>query len=352
MKRNTLRCIREIKRRKLDSLLISSAANVTYLTGFREAEGYLLVTREGQMVYFTNFLYAKEAQQYPAWKVAVSNNNIFNMVKIYIKKLKLKKVGFEAKLLPFLEYEKIKDSLTPQGVDFIKTIDLIEDLRAVKNRSEISLIKESVKISEQAFEFIREIYDDTMTEKGLSIEIERFLRLKGDNRVAFAPIVAGGKNSALPHYQPAEVRLDKKFFLIDLGSKYCGYCADLTRVFFWGKMPILFRKIYDIVKGASCAAISKVKAGIPAKEVDKAARQFIDKKGYGRYFGHGLGHGIGLSVHERPYLTPRNEDVLGEGMVLTIEPAIYIYNKFGIRIEDMVLVKQGKAEVLSGHANW
>ncbi|MBU1121191.1 MAG: Xaa-Pro peptidase family protein [Candidatus Omnitrophota bacterium] len=351
MKKNISKCSGAVKKRDLDAILISDPINITYLTGFRLASGYLLVTGEEELFYFTSFLYEKEARLCKCWKV-VANNDIFDRVKVYIKKLKLKKVGFEAKLLPFLEYKKIKGDLASLGIDFLETVDLVEDLRAIKNLHEISMIKKSIKISEEAFEFISEIYDDKMTEKDLSIEIDRFLRQKGDNSIAFDTIVASGKNSAHPHHLAVEMKMESKFVLIDLGSKYCGYCADLTRVFFWSKMPVLFSKIYDILKGARDVGIRKIRDGVMAKEVDSAAREFIARKGFSQYFGHGLGHGVGLAVHERPYLCARNEDVLKEGMVLTVEPAIYLPNKFGVRIEDMVLVKKNKAEVLSGNADW
>ena len=125
----------------------------------------------------------------------------------------------------------------------------------------------------------------------------------------------------------------------------------MTRVFFWGKMPPFFRSIYELVKKAQDYSIKKIKDGASACQVDRAAREYIEKKGYGRHFGHGVGHGIGLSVHERPFLSPKNETILKEGMVVTIEPAVYIPGKFGIRIEDMVLVKTRKGEVLSGNVN-
>jgi Xaa-Pro aminopeptidase len=191
-----------------------------------------------------------------------------------------------------------------------------------------------------------------MTEKDLSIETEKFLKLQADNRLAFPPVVATGQNTALPHHIPTETKLNKNFFLIDLGSMHCGYCADLTRVFFWGKISSLFKKIYDAVRLSHDSAIDKIKAGVKANEVDKAAREIIEKKGWGKYFGHGLGHGIGLAVHELPYLNRKNEEILKEGMVVTVEPAIYIKGKFGVRIENMVLVKETKGEILSGNIHW
>ncbi len=185
-----------------------------------------------------------------------------------------------------------------------------------------------------------------MTEKDLSIEAERFLRLKSDNKTAFPVIVASGKNTAFAHHRPKETRIDK-FFLIDLGARHYGYCADLTRVFVWGKMPSRFQKAYAAIKKAKDAAISKIKEGVKACEVDKAARDVIEKNGFGKYFLHGLGHGVGLRVHEPPYLKPDCDEILKEGMVITIEPGIYYKDHFGIRTEDMVVVKSGKGELIS-----
>jgi Xaa-Pro aminopeptidase len=346
-KRNKI-CLDKIRALELDSLLISNHFNITYLTGFRSAEGLLILTHTGEMFYFTNFLYQEEAKKLDFWKVIVDNGNIFELVTAYIKKLRLKRVGFEAKDLPFLEYRKIKSELSEEKIDFVPTIDVIEKIREIKDKKELSLIKKSIKISEEAFGFIKEIYEGVMTEKDLSIEVEKFLKLKGDNDIAFSPIVASGKNSALPHYIAGEDMLDRSFSLIDLGSKYCGYCADLTRVFFWSKMPSLLKRVYDIVKKAQEIGIKKIKDGIKAKDLDKAVREYIDNKGFGKYFGHGLGHGIGLCVHERPFINYKNEDILKEGMVITVEPAVYIRGKFGVRIENMVLVRKEKGEVLSG----
>jgi len=221
-------------------------------------------------------------------------------------------------------------------------------LRMIKDKKELALIKKSAQITQEAFHFINEVFDETMTEKDLTIEVEKFLRLRGDDQIAFKPIVASGKNTVFPHHLPNNKMIGKEFFLIDLGSKHCGYCADLTRVFFWGKMPLLFKKIYDTVILAQELAIKSIKDGVKASQVDKIARQIIVKKGYGKYFGHGLGHGIGLSVHEPPFLVPGNNQVLKEGMVVTVEPAIYFKDKYGIRTEEMVLVKKNKGELLSG----
>jgi Xaa-Pro aminopeptidase len=341
-------CIAKISLENLDALLISSPVNITYLTGFREAEGYLLVSRGMRPLYFTNFLYRYEAEKLPDCDICINTaGDIFKLIAEMTRKLALKRLGFEAKHIPFLEYRKIKHFLSKYNIDFVKTADLVEGLRKIKTPQEIIYIRESISITLQALRFAQEIASAHITEKELSIEVEKFLRLKGDNQTAFPTIVASGKNSAFAHHICGQAKLNRNFFLIDLGARHYGYCADLTRVFFWGKMSTLFKKIYDIVQKAKDLSIKNIRDGTPAKKVDLSARKYIEKKGFAKYFGHGLGHGVGLAVHEAPFLNSKNEEILKEGMVITVEPAIYLNGKFGIRLEDMVLVKQNKGEILS-----
>ena len=336
-----------------DSFLVSDPDNIAYLTGFRLTQGYLLVEASGKMLCFTNFLYSQIVKSIACWQVIVSSakNNIFDLIAGEVSKLKHKRVGFEAKKMPFLEYKTLKILLLKKNINFIGESDVIEKIRMIKTKKEISFIKKSILVSKEAFKFAKEIADSDMTEKDLSIEVEKFLRLKGDNEIAFETIVASGKNTVFPHHLSSDCKLDRNFFLIDLGSKYYGYCADLTRMLIWGKMPTLFTKIYATVRKAQELSIKKIKDGVKASEVDRAAREFIGKKGWAKYFGHDTGHGVGLSVHELPMLGPLSGEILKEGMVVTIEPAIYFKDKFGVRIEDMILVKHGKGEILSGDIN-
>ncbi|MCK4912583.1 MAG: aminopeptidase P family protein [Candidatus Omnitrophica bacterium] len=351
MKTRISNCTKKLKKLNLDAILITDPNNIVYLTNFSANTGYLLLTQDGELVYFTNFLYKDAAKTIKNCKLLVSSNkhNIFTLISDEMKKLDLSILGFEAKNLPLLEYKTINSHLSALAIDFVETKDLVEEVRMIKERGEISAIKKSIQTSNQAFEFAKEIIHPLMSEKTLSIEIERFLRLKGDLEIAFPSIVASGTNTAFPHHLPGNKNLNNEVTLIDLGSKHYGYCADLTRVFFWGKMPTLLRRIYDIIRKAQSESIKKIRDGVKASEVDKIARQIIDKKGWGKYFGHGLGHGIGLCVHESPMIGPNCDQILKEGMIITIEPAIYLTNKFGIRLEEMVLVKKGKGEVLSGN---
>ncbi|OPX29380.1 MAG: hypothetical protein B1H08_03920 [Candidatus Omnitrophica bacterium 4484_171] len=348
MNNRVLLALKNIEKEGLDALLLSNPVNISYLTGFRPAEGYLLINSK-RLVYFTNFIYAQEARKLRMWKVNISRSNIFaNIVKETIA-LHIKNIGFEEKNISYLEYKKIKEMFLKEHIKFLPSYGIIEKMRSVKKKDEIALIKKAVDITSSGIEFIKEIMNPNMTEKYLQTETERFLKLKGDDTLAFPPVVAFGKNTSIVHHIPSQKKLsNNKIILIDLGARYYGYCADLTRTVFLDKMPLSIKRIYGIVQRSAELAIKKIREGVKINEVDKAARDFIDKKGFGKYFGHGLGHGVGMSVHEEPYLNPFNSNILKKGMVVTIEPAIYLPSKFGIRIENMILVKTNRAEVLSG----
>ncbi|MBD3264769.1 MAG: M24 family metallopeptidase [Candidatus Omnitrophica bacterium] len=333
-----------------DSILIADPYDIFYLTGFFSDYGYLLLTSNKELFYFTNFIYQKQAKKNSILKVKICDSDIYSRIVATARKLKHKHIGFEREL-SYGVFSYLEEKLSAANIAFSRIDSPVKKLRMIKDKSEINHLKRAAAISEEAFGFIEEIYTPRMSEKELSIEIEKFLRLKGDNEIAFSTIVASGSNSVLPHHSPGPRGMGNNFFLIDLGSKYYGYCADLTKVFFWGKMPQLFRKIFDTVLKASELSIKKIRDGASAAEIDKIARDTIEKKGWGKYFGHGLGHGIGLQVHEPPYLKPESKSILKEGMVITIEPAVYFRNKFGIRVENMVLVKAGKGELINGNLN-
>ncbi len=354
MKNRIRYCAKLLAKFRYDAFVISNSLNIAYLTGQPEIPGFLLVTPEEEAIFLTSFLYLQVAKKTLPFKVRtpVKNSSIFELLVQIAQTQRYKRVGFEPNSLSQQEYEILNQMFGSGGIELLKTENFIEKMRMIKERLEISRIKKSLQITKQALNFAEKIVDGQMSEKSLSIEIGRFLCLKGDNALAFNPIVAAAANTVFPHHCPGEEKIGRNFFLIDLGSKYYGYCADLTRMFFWSKMPLLLRRLYSTVKRARDAAVKKISDGVKADEVDRAAREIIEKKGWGKYFGHGLGHGIGLAVHEPPRIAPGNKEILREGMVVTIEPAIYFKNKFGVRIEDMVLVKKDRGEILSGNIHW
>ncbi|HEC68933.1 MAG TPA: aminopeptidase P family protein [Candidatus Omnitrophica bacterium] len=348
-KKRFRKVISSIKRENLDSLFVSSEANILYLTGLR-IEGYLLVCSQ-KIILFTDFRYFLEAKKRTkelGIDLAIYEYDIFRFIANRIKGLLLKKVGFESTHLSYQEFSELKKHL--KNVELIPTFLLIEKLRMIKDSQELSLIKKGVSITEEAFSFLESTIYEGLTEKFLAVEAEKFIKLKAED-IAFPPIIAVGKNSSYPHYKTGEAKIRRKeVVLIDLGSKYYGYCSDLTRVFFLSKMPHYLKKIIDIVRKAKELSLKKIKEGVKIKEIDRTARNYIEKKGLGKFFRHSLGHGVGLEVHECPGINPKNEEVLKEGMVITIEPAIYLPDKFGIREETMVLVKNNRGEILDEYS--
>jgi Xaa-Pro aminopeptidase len=346
MKKRLDNLVKLIKKKKLDGFLTKNQANIRYLTGIIQPEGWLLCSRSQELIFFTNPISPKPSKDKSYLKTVIVKSNFIKQISLSAKKIKLKKIGFSDNDLSLNCYQRLKENLIIKKIDLVPSGSLIKKLRICKDKKEIKLIKKAASFSLEAFAYAKEIFNQTMTEKDLSIEIERFLKIKADNQTAFPTIVASGKNSIFAHHNPKEVLINN-YFLIDLGAMHYGYCADLTRVFFWGKMPFLFQKVYNTIKKAQETAINQVKEGKKASDIDKAARDVISKNGFGKYFTHGLGHGVGLEVHEPPYLKPGRDETLKEGMVITIEPGIYYKNQFGIRLETMVIVKTKNAEVIA-----
>ncbi len=348
MKQRLLYLHSKLDELNLDALLISNVSNVTYLTNFKADDCYILL--DGSKRYFlADFRNIEEAKRaLKNFEVVRIKDSIFKTVPELIRKRKVKRLGFETKSLDYASYAKLKKDLK-KSCKLIPTFDLIEELRQIKDSSEIKLIKKAVDISISAYKFAKKIVRSDISENKLISRIECFIKSKGGQGTSFEPIAASGKHSAYPHAKTTNKKIGKNTALtLDLGVIYKGYRSDLTRVFFLGRIPADLKKIYDIVLQAQEKAISKIKPGISAAQIDAQARNFIAQKGFGHYFQHSLGHGIGLDVHEAPFISVKNKKPLVAGMVFTIEPGIYIPGKFGVRIEDIVLVKKNGVEVLSG----
>jgi len=338
-----------LKKQGLSALFVSSQANIRYLTGYPSRESCLLVC-PSEVYFITDFRYFYEARKkLKNLKIELIEHSFFKKVAKLIKQLGCWPLGFEAKHISYAQIQKIKEEVGKAN-QIVPAYDIVEDLRKTKDREEISLIYKATEIAIKALNFAAEIIRPGITEIALRQKIEHFIANKFGCVPAFEIIVASGPNSSYPHHLSSERNLHKnEVVLIDLGVDFCGYKSDLTRTFFLGKIPLDFKKIYKIVLEAQKRAIEKVRPGITADEVDKTARHYIAYKGYAAYFGHSTGHGIGLEVHEDPHLSSRNKEKLSESMVFTIEPAIYLPHKFGIRIEDMVMVNKKGCEVISGN---
>lgn len=333
----------------LDGLLVTDPANISYLAGYKCRDAYLLVTKK-QAVYITDGRYTQEMKKRLAGFTVVDLKPSFLATFAGLcRARKISRLGFEQQHMIYGLYSKIKQAVPAR---LVPQSGIIEAHRMVKDAGELRKIRRATQIAVQAYGYIQDLLRPGIREIEVAGEIERFIRFEGASCASFDIIVASGPHSALPHYQTAERKLKAaEPVLIDMGVEYEGYKSDLTRVFFVGKINTLVLKVYNIVRAAQAAALAAVRPGAAAGSIDRAARQYIAARGYGRHFMHSLGHGVGLEVHEAPSISPKVGQVVRPGEIFTIEPGIYIPGRFGIRIEDMVLVTNKGCEVLSGSLN-
>ncbi len=337
-----------LKNRGIDSILLSHPANISYLTGFPTQDSYLLLN-DSRAILITDSRYSTEYRNLNKNRdieILESNKKIARTLKDIKKKNKIKKFAFEQDHIAFSIYKELRSVF---GQRLIPTSGIVENMRLVKDKEEIKLIKKAAAITLDTFKYVKKILRPGLKEIEIAAEIERYIRLKGATNSSFDIIVASGPNSSLPHAQKTnrEIRNNEPV-LIDMGVELNGYKSDLTRVFFLGKMDTLFKRAYRTVQTAQKKAKKLIRPGLSIDSIDKAAREHITKQGFKDCFKHSLGHGVGLEVHELPKVASKNKAKLKPGMIFTLEPAIYIESKFGIRIEDMVLVTSKGKEILSG----
>ncbi|HNW39804.1 MAG TPA: aminopeptidase P family protein [Candidatus Omnitrophota bacterium] len=339
----------QLKQRGLDGLLVSLPANVSYLTESLSRDAYLLVSAK-ENIYFTDSRYTEEAKAFLKDNALLKecNGGVFKHIAETALDLGLKTIGFEERYLPFAEFTKVKE-YSRGKFGLVPTHSIIEDKRQVKDAQEIAKLKQAARITVMALDHIKKFLAPGVKEIEIVAELERFMRYHGSQGPAFDIIVAAGANSSQPHHLSGTRKLkDNEPVLIDLGVNYQGYKSDLTRVLFLGKINILVRKVYDIVLRAQELAIKMIRPGAEMAEIDRVAREYIASQGYGACFTHNLGHGFGLEIHEAPHISGREASALKPGMTFTVEPGIYLPGKFGIRIEDMVLITTKSCEVISG----
>ncbi len=335
--------------RSLPALLVTDESNVTYLTGFTGDSSYLLVTSDRELL-ITDGRYTQQlAEECPRLELAVRSpgTKLADFASDVTGRLGLATLAIEADQVVVSFYERLRQSL--KSAQLALTGGLVESLREIKDAGEIQRIREAVAVAEQAFAHVRDTIRHQQSEKQVADELEHQIRLGGGTCGAFPSIVGVGPRAALPHGRPDETsRLgDYDFVLIDWGARRAGYHSDLTRVLVTGKLSPQLEALYELVLAAQQAAIAAIRPGAIMKDVDAAAREVIADAGYSREFNHALGHGIGLAIHELPRLAPEQNRPLAAGMVVTVEPGVYLPNWGGIRIEDDVLVTPDGHEVLT-----
>lgn len=337
---------------ELDAALISNAQNRRYLSGFTGSAGYLLVTPTDSIIATDFRYYEQSAAQAPGFRLHKTVQGFDVWAPPMFAGLGGKKVSVESTDMTVATHRALTKALTslPEGErpELVPVADLVEKLRLYKEPGEIEALQAAVDLGDAAFVHVAERIEPGWTEKQVAWEIEKYIREHGGDGLSFDTIVAGGPWGAMPHAYPRDRKLEKgEGVVIDMGSDVGGYMSDLTRTIFLGKPDDQFKKIYDIVLTAQLTAEEMVKPGMTGEECHMIAHNVIESAGYGETFGHGLGHGIGLQVHEAPRVGRTSNDVLDDNMVFTIEPGIYVTGWGGVRIEDMVVLENGKARIMS-----
>ena len=328
----------------LDALLITTPEAIRYYTGFTGSEALLLLTKERNFL-VVDSRYTSQARGECKSTAVIESENKTKEVSGRSRKLGLKRVGFEPWRLSVAQHKELKDAGT---VDLVPVPEALERARMVKDADELRLLRKAAAISSESFlETIGSIGVGA-GEREIALRLEFQIRKNGAEAIPFPIIVASGKRGALPHGPASGKRVGRgEFVTIDFGAVYGGYCSDETCTVMVGRPTARQKKVYQTVKDAHDKAISTVRPGVRAGQVDSAARKIIEKAGMGKYFKHGTGHGVGLAVHEEPRIAPKQDVMAEAGMVFTIEPGVYIPGWGGVRIEDTIRVTRQGCETLS-----
>jgi len=338
------RLVELIAERELDWLFVSDLTNVRYLTGFTGTNGACLVGRELR-IFFTDFRYTERAEREVGeeWERPEAERELVPQIAARMSG----KVGFEDAKLSVRQLARLEAAVT-EDVDFVPAGDLVERLRAVKEPEEIERMAAASELADDVYRWALDRGLAGRTERDVARACEARSRELGAEP-SFPPIIAAGENGALPHAEPGEREIGSgELVVFDMGAQLDGYCSDGTRTFATGDPGDEAREVYDLVLAAQLAALAAIRVGASGEEVDAVAREMIAEAGHGDHFGHGLGHGVGLEVHESPRLGITSEDELREGNAVTVEPGIYLPGRFGVRIEDLVVVTGDGYRNLSG----
>jgi Xaa-Pro aminopeptidase len=340
---------RAIEPAGVDAFLVSTTTNVRYLTGFTGDDSLLLLVGARAILVSDGRFTTQILQECPDIEVRIRpvGTKVLAEAARAIELLGVRRLAFESTAMSVAEFEALKEAIPT--VELVGVQGRVEGLRIVKDEAEVDAIREAIRFAERAFAMLRAGLRVDETEKDTADALENYLRRCGASGASFPPIVAVGPRAALPHARPtANTRIgDADFVLVDWGATGRPYKSDLTRVLVTGKVTSQFEKVYRTVLEAQERGIAAVRPGVAARDVDAEARSVIEEAGFGRFFEHGLGHGLGMDIHEAPRLHKDSDVTLQPGMVVTVEPGIYLPEWGGIRIEDDVLVTDDGCEVLT-----
>ncbi|MFD2704301.1 M24 family metallopeptidase [Salibacterium lacus] len=343
---NRIEHVREqLRGRGADAIIIDSPANRRYVSGFTGTAGAVLITQ--QKAYFiTDFRYIEQAEaQCPGFEVVRHTSSVYEKAGELLKNEQAATLVFEKDNVSYAGYESLQQHTKAE----LKPLSgLLEEIRLIKSEEELNVLQQAVDIADRAFEHITSYIKPGVKEIDVSNELEFFMRREGAVSSSFDIIAASGTRSALPHGTASEKAMQSgELLTLDFGAYFQGYCSDITRTVAVGEPPSRLREIYQVVYEAQLKALEEIKPGMTGAEADAVARDHIVKQGYGEYFGHGLGHGLGLEVHEGPRLSPKSGKVLEPGMVVTVEPGVYVPEIGGTRIEDDIVMTEYGNKTLS-----
>jgi Xaa-Pro aminopeptidase len=332
-------------REGLGGLFITHLADVRYLCGFSGSNGMVLMLAN-RGYFITDFRYKEQsAEEVKGLKVVVYEDSLDQALAWLLRGRMGLRLGFDPDSLTHSEVLILRRTL--KNIARLHAVkESFAMLRARKSHAEVETIKKAIRLSQRAFQEVLSGYKGDIRERDLAISLDMAARRMGADGQSFETIVAGGPRAAMVHAAPS-ARKVRGMTVVDWGVIYRGYRADITRTIAFGRVPPALRKAHDLVLEAQRNALDKIRPGVRAREVDRAARDLIEAAGYGPYFGHSLGHGVGLEVHERPHVSNGSGDVLEEGMIFTVEPGIYLPGIGGVRVEDMVMVTSRGVDVLT-----
>jgi len=345
-RRNKIR--RLLAKHRVDAFLVTNFTNVGYLTGFTGDDSYLVVGQDADTVMSDERYTTQLEEECPDLQLSIRGpgQKMIPCLDRLFQRIGAKRVAFESDSMTVAMHKTLGEAL--KRCELVPCPDWVESLRKIKDRDEIERTRRACEQARRAFEVVRAAITLDMTELEVAAELEYQARRFGGRSLSFPPIVAVGPRAALPHATPTSRKIgESDFTLIDWGVNEGLYVSDLTRMVVTGKISPKFRKVYGVVLKAQLAAIEAIRPGVACEDVDRVARRIITKAGFGKEFGHGLGHGTGLDVHEAPRLSQGQSTILKPGMIVTVEPGIYLPGWGGVRIEDDILVTRTGHEVLT-----
>ena len=317
-----------------EAALISSYPNIFYYSGFTSEDAFLLISQDRQILVTDSRYTIQAREQSPDFEVV----DLQRGFKDIFKMINTSYIGYEEDRMSVREYRRLRGK-TGDRQELVEMSKVINKPRRIKDEAEIGLIAQAEAIGDAAFSYILERIEPGRSEKEIALELEFFMRRQGASGLSFETIAASGARSAMPHGAASDKPVESGDFLtLDFGCVYKGYCSDMTRTVAVGSVTDEMREVYDTVLRAQTAAIDAIAVGKKCSDIDGAARKIITDAGYGKNFGHGLGHSVGIEIHELPAFSPKSNDKVHSGNVITVEPGIYLDGKFGVRIEDLVAI--------------